>query len=323
MGFLVGKNSGSFMQGLSQEELSALHEILTWGSQVGNNPILRWYGPDLRRFDESCRQMMAEFHNALPRGSLKARIRCTSKDKRGKAACLADTLGEEISGMVQIDFQGHPLRYNELSVYEEVIAEARQCTLNLQVQVEGAVGWRSVGSMDLEADEGRGWRAGQQEGAQKLRDLHVKANDPHYSEEVNKRPPVDGSSIGGECFTPALKGEGRMQHFRGTKCQGGLLLISSRYDAKLFPHIHPYGTGSLLHLRWQSGSRGGHSFAVRRALATSVCHAWVYPSLGPAPYRSIVARARLRCRVGSGGVICGFSGSWTCPSRRFFLEPFG
>ena len=40
MGFLVGKNSGSFMQGLSQEELSALHEILTWGSQVGNNPIL-------------------------------------------------------------------------------------------------------------------------------------------------------------------------------------------------------------------------------------------------------------------------------------------
>jgi len=84
--------------------------------------------------------------------------------------------------------------------YEEVIAEARQCTLNLQMQVEGGGGWQSVGSMDLEADEGRGWRAGLQEGAQQLRDLHVKANDPHY-------------------------------------------------DAKLFPHIHPYGTGSLLHLR--------------------------------------------------------------------------
>ena len=66
--------------------------------------------------------------------------------------------------------------------------------------MEGGVGWQNVGSMDLEANEGRGWRAGLQEGAQQLRDLHVKANDPHY-------------------------------------------------DAKLFPHIHPYGTGSLLHLR--------------------------------------------------------------------------
>ena len=91
-------------------------------------------------------------------------------------------------------------------MYEDVIAEARQCTLNLQVQVEGGVGWQSVGSMDLEPGEGRGWRAGLQEGAQQLRDLHVKANDPHYSEEVNKRPP--GGAV------PALGG--RMQHFRVT-----------------------------------------------------------------------------------------------------------
>ena len=128
-----------------------------------------------------------------------------------------------------------------------------------------------VRSIDLEADEARGWRAESQEGAQQLRDLHVKANNPHY-------------------------------------------------DATFFPHIHPYGTGSLLHLRWLSESRGGNSCAVRRAPGTSVGHAWVYPSLGLAPYRSIVAQERWRCRVGSGGVLCGLSGSWTCPSRRLFSE---
>ena len=67
-------------------ELSALHEILTWGSQVGNNPILRWYGPDLRRFDESCGHIMVEVHNVLAHGPLKARTRWTPRDKNAKGS---------------------------------------------------------------------------------------------------------------------------------------------------------------------------------------------------------------------------------------------
>jgi len=52
MGFMLNKNTGSSM-GLSQEEERALHEVLTWGAQRGNNPILRWFGPELASFDES------------------------------------------------------------------------------------------------------------------------------------------------------------------------------------------------------------------------------------------------------------------------------
>ena len=100
-------------------------------------------------------------------------------------------------GLVQIDFQGHPIRYNELDVYDEVIAEGRAgCRLDLEVQTEGHADWRSVGSLDMAPGQHL-WRKRLRKGAQRLReDTIVKSTDPHY-------------------------------------------------DAKLFPHVHPYGTGSL------------------------------------------------------------------------------
>ncbi len=108
MGFVLNKNTGSFM-GLTQEEERALHEVLTWGAQRGNNPILRWFGPELASFDESCRRLIAAFNNPLPEGSLKARIRCTTREcKHVKDGALGDPLGEEAEAMVMIDFQGHP-----------------------------------------------------------------------------------------------------------------------------------------------------------------------------------------------------------------------
>ena len=129
--------------------------------------------------------------------------------KTFKGGSLGDTLGDEPTGLVQIDFQGHPIRYDELGVYEEVIAESRAgCRLDLQVQTEGRTGWRNVSSLELPAGR-HPWREELQRGAQQLReDTNVKASDAHY-------------------------------------------------DAKLFPHVHPYGTGSLLA---ESGSGAVHFF---------------------------------------------------------------
>ena len=191
--------------------------MLTWGAQPGNNPVLRWYGPDLQSFDEACRQMMCSFNVPLPEGSLKARIRCTSREmKKFKGASLGDTLGDEPAGLVQIDFQGHPIRYDELAVYEEVVAESRSnCKLDLQVQTEGGNQWQSVGALELPPGQ-HSWREKLKSGARRLReDTRVKVNDAHY-------------------------------------------------DAKLFPHVHPYGTGSLLS---EVGSGAPQKHCRARALA--------------------------------------------------------
>ena len=82
---------------------------------------------------------MCSFNVPLPEGSLKARIRCTAREtKNYKRGSLGDTLGDEPTALVQIDFQGHPIRYDALAVYEEVQAESRaECRLELEVQAEG------------------------------------------------------------------------------------------------------------------------------------------------------------------------------------------
>ena len=97
------------------EEESALHEVLTWGAQPGNNEILRWYGPDLASFDDSCRRLMCTFNSTLPESSLKARIRYTTREcKNLRSGSIGETLGDEAEGFVMIDFQGHPIRYDQL-----------------------------------------------------------------------------------------------------------------------------------------------------------------------------------------------------------------
>jgi hypothetical protein len=83
-----------------------------------------------------------------------------------------------------IDFQGHPIRYDELGVYNEVIAQERCVELDLQVQTKDSRGaWRQLGSAKLD-EESLEWRSGLRAGAQQLQDLHVKASDPHYDAKL-------------------------------------------------------------------------------------------------------------------------------------------
>ena len=83
-----------------------------------------------------------------------------------------------------IDFQGHPIRYDELGVYNEVIAQERCVKLDLQVQTTNSHGaWQQLGSTELGEDSLQ-WRSGLRAGAQQLQDLHVKASDPHYDAKL-------------------------------------------------------------------------------------------------------------------------------------------
>jgi hypothetical protein len=51
---------------------------------------------------------MASFGTVLPEGSLKARIRFTTREsKEVKDETLGDTLGGEAEGLVMVDFQGY------------------------------------------------------------------------------------------------------------------------------------------------------------------------------------------------------------------------
>ena len=112
MGFIVRKNSGSFL-GLKPKERLALHEILCWSTRPGNNPVLKLFGEELQAFDSGCREIMHQFGEALPQGSLRARIRATNAREtlQTQEAELSTALGDEATGFVMIDLQGHPIKY--------------------------------------------------------------------------------------------------------------------------------------------------------------------------------------------------------------------
>ena len=93
---------------------------------------------------------MAAFRTHLPEGSLKARIRATTREsKKASDGNLGDQLGEESAGMVTIDFQGHPLQYDMLQVYHDIVAPHTHCRVDLEAKSDRG-GWRRVSSINTE-----------------------------------------------------------------------------------------------------------------------------------------------------------------------------
>ena len=104
--------------GLRPNELSALHEVLQWGRVPGNNPILRFYGQTFQDFSDACRALFAKFKNVLPKGNNRVKVRMTGKDQlKAKEKELGSTLGDESTGMVVVDYEGHPIRFNILEAF--------------------------------------------------------------------------------------------------------------------------------------------------------------------------------------------------------------
>ena len=110
--------------GLRPKELAALHEILTWGRESGNNPVLRFFGSTFEDFSDACRTLAAKWKHLLPTGNNRVKVRMTGKDKvKVKETTLGSTLGEESTGLVIFDYEGHPIRYNQIAVFEDIVAK--------------------------------------------------------------------------------------------------------------------------------------------------------------------------------------------------------
>ena len=108
MGLVLNKTSGK-ASGLTAQEVDAVHEILTWGRQPGNNKVLTFFGTVFESFHNACQHLMGRFKSVMPEGCLRARIRATRREShRPKEGCLADTLGDEAHGMVVVEAGGHP-----------------------------------------------------------------------------------------------------------------------------------------------------------------------------------------------------------------------
>ena len=172
MGLILNKTSGK-SSGLKPEELDSVHEFLMWGRQPGNNKVLTFFGTVFESFQNACRQLMGRFRSVLPEGCLRARIRATRRESHHpKEGCLADTLGEEAHGMVVVDAGGHPMKYDALTIMEDVVA-TQTSRIEIDVPGEGGRGWQRTGSVvDIASDDTLGpqWRRDISQAAQHLRD---------------------------------------------------------------------------------------------------------------------------------------------------------
>ena len=217
MGLVLNKTSGK-SSGLTAQEVDAVHEILTWGRQPGNNKVLSFFGTIFENFHKACQKLMGRFKSVLPEGCLRARIRGTKRETlNAKEGTLADTLGEESHGLIVVDRGGIPMNYSNLTLWEQIVA-SQHSRVEVEVPGEGGRGWSRTGSSIDPANDpalGADWRRDIQAGARHLREeTYVRFSEPHM-------------------------------------------------DAKLWPVVHPYGTGSLLS---EQGSGLPHKHAKNRLL---------------------------------------------------------
>jgi hypothetical protein len=111
---------------LKPDELEALHECLTWLRQPGTNP-LNFYGDELEDFHKNCRILMDRIKHVLPEGSTRARIRATTRMSRQMhEGQIGETLGDESRGMVVVDFDGMPHKYDVVRKIRVILAPPKK-----------------------------------------------------------------------------------------------------------------------------------------------------------------------------------------------------
>ena len=153
LGFVLGRRNGQFLKGLRPKEVESIREILVWGRQSLNNKVLQFYGSELEKFDNACRTFMSKIKSVLPQGCPRARIRATSREiRQPREGTLGETLGEENSGLVVVDPEGQPLKYNQMSALESIIAkQSVRVRIDVDIPGEGGRGWkRPASSFELD-----------------------------------------------------------------------------------------------------------------------------------------------------------------------------
>ncbi len=196
---------------LTESEQTALHEILTWLRQPGNNRHC-FFGDELESFDTACRQLMNRIKSILPEGCPRARIRATTRVSRKlEHGTLQDTMGDENRGMVVVDFDGHPHKYDQLQILSDVVAKEVN-VLKIDVPAESGRGWKRTYSEISTQDQelGQGWTQQISQGAKYiLRETWVRANEPHY--------------------VPTLAGPGRGASYMLARNNGSLMHVATAY----------------------------------------------------------------------------------------------
>ena len=137
--------------GLKPSELSAVHEILAWGREPGNNHVLRFFGQTFEDFSDACRTLAAKFKHVLPTGNNRVKVRVTGRDKvLAKESTLGSTLGEESTGLVIMDYEGHPIRFNQLTVFEDIVAKHKSVRFDVESVGDGFTWHRQSSSVDID-----------------------------------------------------------------------------------------------------------------------------------------------------------------------------
>ena len=213
LGFVLNKKSGKFM-GLTPAETDAVHECLAWGRQDGNNKVLAFFGTVYESFQGACKTLMRRFQSVIPEGCHRARIRATRRESHEPhEGQLGETLGEEAHGMVIVDPAGNPMKYDALSVFEDVVATQRS-RIEIDIPGEGGRGWqRTSASVDTQHDENldESWQENIAAGAAFLREeTWVAANEPHYDAKtfVHMHPYGTGSVLA-ECGSGGVQRHAR------------------------------------------------------------------------------------------------------------------
>ena len=157
LGFILNKRAGHF-PGLCPEEKRALHECLTWLRQPGNNPVC-FFGQELEDFDRACKKLMAKIKTVLPEGSTRARIRATGRvSKTLQDGTVGETLGDEARGMVVIDYEGHPHKYDQLEIFRDIVAKEINI-LKIDAPRKNNKGWkRTYSEISTQEDLGEDWQ---------------------------------------------------------------------------------------------------------------------------------------------------------------------
>ncbi len=130
------------------------------------------------QFSTACNRMMSHFHNVLPKGCNRARIRASARPTlQPKENTLESTLGDEAVGLVCIDLAGAPLKYDQMSVFSDAVA--RHTSMRLELHTDDGRGWRRAATAEIPPDAG--WRGDYVTGAQFLKEhTYVAASEDRY-----------------------------------------------------------------------------------------------------------------------------------------------
>ena len=110
---------------------------------------------------------------------------------------LGDTLGDEAQGMVVVDFDGHPQKFDQMEILSQFVAKEVN-VLKVDVPRVGGKGWKRTNSEieTQDTDLGNSWCEEVSTGAKYvLEETWVKANDPHY---------VRASVLRAHCYVSAF-----------------------------------------------------------------------------------------------------------------------